>query len=85
MKRIISSAALGLISLWMAGVCQPASASPTFQTAKSNGTEVDPLEIGDRIPLILVHGVRQDSSVWDSFVDRFWRTQSDIRSNFNPD
>jgi len=85
MKRIISSAAaLGLLSIWVFSA-QQACGSPSFQTAKFlDGSEVDSKEIGTRIPLIFVHGVREDASVWGSFLYRFWNPQSDISSHFKP-
>jgi pimeloyl-ACP methyl ester carboxylesterase len=86
MKRIISSAAaVWLVSLWMMGLPQGASGAPTFQTAKFyDGTEADSQEIGNRIPLIFVHGIREDASVWQSFIGRFWRSPSYVQNNFKP-
>ncbi len=86
MKKIISSAAaVWLLSLWIVGLPQLSSGAPTFQTAKFNdGTEADTQERGNRIPLIFVHGILEDASVWQSFIARFWRSPSDIQNHFKP-
>ena len=54
------------------------NAAPSFHSARwADGTEVDSLEIGNRIPLILVHGIREDSHVWDSFLIQFLEVSLD--------
>ena len=85
MKNVIRPAALALCCLWMVGAHQQTFGSPSFQTANFyDGTEADSQEIGNRIPLILVHGIREDATIWQSFVAKFWLSPSDVRNHFKP-
>jgi hypothetical protein len=62
-----------------------ANASPSLHTPSfSDGREVDSLPLGMRIPLILIHGMKEDSTVWTIFLERFWRTPLEIPNQFKP-
>jgi triacylglycerol esterase/lipase EstA (alpha/beta hydrolase family) len=57
---------------------------PTFYSAKwRDSTEVDPTEIGARTPLILVHGIQSDASIWTNFIQTY-RDSAALRDKFKP-
>jgi sugar lactone lactonase YvrE len=63
---------------------QQASASPSFHSAQwPNGTQVDSAEIGNRTPLILIHGILEDSSIWTN-VFTYYENSYELRNNFKP-
>lgn len=63
---------------------QLSSAQPTFHSAQwSNGTEVDSNPLGDRIPLIVIQGIQEDSSIWANVLSFYTNTPA-LQNNFKP-
>ncbi len=59
-------------------------ALPHFFSAKfDDGTEVDSSEIGTRTPLILIHGIQSDPSIWNNFLN-YWKASAELSNNFKP-
>lgn len=63
---------------------QLARAIPNFYSAKwADFSEVDNSEIGTRTPLILIHGIQSDASIWNSFLNYYNSTPA-LKDNFKP-
>ena len=80
-SKIVSFA----ISVMAFVFCQQAKALPPyFHSARwAGGAEVDSSAIGNRIPLVLIHGLQEDSTVWTAFLT-YWSNSPDLRSKFKP-
>jgi hypothetical protein len=70
--------------IWL-GICclalafsQHANAQPVFQAAS-----VDSAALGNRIPLILIHGIESDPSMWNNFLN-YYSTHPALQNNFKP-
>src|ERR1017187_4913240 len=68
---------LGIYCLSLA-FSQRTNAQPTFQAAS-----VDSAPLGNRIPLILIHGIQSDPSMWNTFLN-YYATHSALQNNFKP-
>jgi pimeloyl-ACP methyl ester carboxylesterase len=63
---------------------QHARAVPTFSSAKwIDGSEVDPSEIGARTPLILIHGILSDATIWADFL-KYYAASDALKKRFKP-
>src|SRR5437899_12445988 len=61
-----------------------ARAVPLFYSAKwGDFSEVDNSEIGTRTPLILIHGIQSDASIWNNFLIYYNSTPA-LKDNFKP-
>ena len=59
-------------------ISQRTNAQPVFQAAS-----IDSAPLGNRIPLILIHGIEEDSSIWNNFTN-YYATHSALQNNFKP-
>src|SRR5260221_4210431 len=57
---------------------QRTNAKPVFQAAP-----VDNVPLGKRTPLILIHGIEEDSSIWNTFTN-YYAAHSSLTNNFKP-
>jgi triacylglycerol esterase/lipase EstA (alpha/beta hydrolase family) len=63
---------------------QFAHALPHFRSAKwADLREVDNAEIGTRTPLVLVHGIQSDASMWTNFL-LYYNSTPVLKDNFKP-
>ena len=72
--KIISLAALCLVL----GASLRAQATPNFYAAGADNSE-----IGDRIPLILVHSILEDASIWNAFLN-YYNSVPTLKDYFKP-
>jgi hypothetical protein len=77
MKIGVKLACLAALSLVL-GAPLHVQATSSFYAAG-----VDNSEIGDRIPLILVHGILEDSSIWNAFLN-YYNTAPTLKDYFKP-
>jgi sugar lactone lactonase YvrE len=77
MKTVTKIIYLGICCLALA-FSQRASAQPVFYPAA-----VDNAPLGNRIPLILIHGIESDPSMWNSFLN-YYVTHPTLTNNFKP-
>ena len=75
---------MGRRILCLTSVCLGLAASPRAQ-ANPNfyAAGADNSEIGDRIPLILVHGIQEDASIWNDFLT-YYNSAPTLKDYFKP-
>src|SRR6266849_7539074 len=72
------------ICLLALALALPANATPYFYSAKwADHSEVDNSEIGTRTPLVLIHGIQSDPSIWNNFLIYYNSTPA-LKDNFKP-
>ena len=59
-------------------ISQRTNAQPVFQAAS-----IDSAPLGNRIPLILIHGIQSDPSMWNNLLN-YYATHSALQNNFKP-
>ncbi|HZL78133.1 MAG TPA: hypothetical protein VFC17_04720 [Candidatus Limnocylindrales bacterium] len=57
---------------------QRTDAQPVFQAAS-----IDSAPLGNRIPLILIHGIESDPSMWNNFLN-YYAAHPALTNNFKP-
>ena len=57
---------------------QRTNAQPVFQAAS-----IDSAPLGNRIPLILIHGIQSDPSMWNNFLN-YYSAHPSLSNNFKP-
>src|ERR1017187_7064836 len=84
MKTTAKIICLGISLLTLAFSQQAKALPPYFQTARwADGSEVDSTAIGNRIPLILIHGIQEPSTIWTAYLN-YWSNSPSLRSQFKP-
>jgi uncharacterized repeat protein (TIGR02543 family) len=74
----------GVKPIFLAALCLVLRASPHVQaTPNFYAAGVDNSEIGDRIPLILIHGILEDASIWNAFLN-YYNTAPTLKDYFKP-
>jgi pimeloyl-ACP methyl ester carboxylesterase len=83
-KTTVKAICLGICFLALFFSQQAKALPPYFYSARwADGTEVDSSPIGNRIPLILIHGIQEDSTIWTNFLN-YWANSPNLRSQFKP-
>ena len=75
MKMGVKVTSLAAVCLTL-GISPMARATPNFYAAGADNSE-----IGDRIPLILVHGILEDASIWNNFLN-YYNTAPTLQDDF---
>jgi hypothetical protein len=77
MKTTVKIICFGICCLALA-FSQRTNAQPVFQAAP-----IDSAPLGNRIPLILIHGIQSDPSMWNNFLN-YYAAHSALQNNFKP-
>ena len=83
MKRNI--VILGLAGLFFLLRGSVLASPPNFLPAiYADWSTVDANPIGNRMPLILIHGIQEDTSIWDDFLRNCWAANTSVKNSFKP-